>query len=236
MTGNKVLYGLGAAFLAGIGVQVGAAIRARTESEPRTQAVASEIYPSPQTAAARSAVESRSRREPARVEIAEGTPIRVRMGHALSTNTHRAGDVFTATLAAPVTSDGVEIAPSGSTVTGRVVSADKGGRVQGRASLAVQLTSLRTPAGQSVDLTTSTFATRARGTKKNDATKIGIGSGVGAAIGAIAGGGKGAAIGAAAGAGAGTGYVMSTHGAPAVIGSEALITFRLRSPVLLARR
>jgi hypothetical protein len=71
----------------------------------------------------------------------------------------------------------------------------------------------------------------ARATKGRDAMKIGIGSGVGAAIGAIAGGGMGAAIGAAAGGGAGTGVVLATRGAPAVIPSESVLHFALRSPI-----
>jgi hypothetical protein len=240
--GNKVLYGLSAAFLAGVGVQVGAAIRARTgDDRPPTQAVASGTYPAGPVNALHSSrrvatPESSRVQDEGPIQIAEGTTIRVRMAHSLSTTTHRPGDAFTATLAGPLLSDDIVVAPTGSTVTGRVVSSDDGGRVKGRALLAIQATSLRTPAGRTIDLTTNTFAVRARATKKHDAAKIGIGSGVGAAIGAIAGGGKGAAIGAAAGAGAGTGYVMATHGAPAVIGSEALVTFRLRSPVLLARR
>jgi hypothetical protein len=76
----------------------------------------------------------------------------------------------------------------------------------------------------------------AKGTKKEDAVKVGVGSGIGAAIGAIAGGGKGAAIGAGVGAGAGTGVVLATKGDPAVIPSESALTFQLKAPLTVARK
>ena len=139
--------------------------------------------------------------------------------------------MFTVHLEQPLVHGGREIAPKGAEVEGKIVEADKGGRVEGRASLAVQLTKLHTAGGQVVEILTSTITREANATKGKDAVKIGIGSGVGAAIGAIAGGGKGAAIGAAAGAGAGTGVVLATRGAPAVIPSETVLNFELRAPV-----
>jgi hypothetical protein len=154
----------------------------------------------------------------------------VRTTTALSTKTSQAGESFSATLAEPLTAGGVVIAPKGAPVAGVVAAADPGGRVQGRASLTVRLTSLDVN-GRQVDLQTNTFTRVAPGTKKKDAVKVGVASGIGAAIGAIAGGGQGAAIGAGVGAGAGTGAVMATRGAPAVIGAETLLTFRLQSPV-----
>jgi hypothetical protein len=122
------------------------------------------------------------------------------------------------------------VVPKGAEVEGRVVNADQGGRVKGRASISVQLTGLQV-SGKTVPIATNTIAREARGTKGKDAAKIGIGSGIGAAIGAIAGGGKGAAIGAGAGAAAGTGVVLGTRGAAAVIPSESVLIFELRSPV-----
>ncbi|HSB18139.1 MAG TPA: hypothetical protein VLE22_27045 [Bryobacteraceae bacterium] len=168
------------------------------------------------------------------VTLPEGTPLTVRTTTALSTNTQEAGQTFTAHLEKPLVYGGREIAPNGAVVQGRIVEADKGGRVKDRASLAVQLTRLHTAGGHVVEISTSTITREARATKGKDAAKIGIGSGVGAAIGAIAGGGKGAAIGAAAGAGAGTGVVLATHGDPAVIPSESVLDFALSAPVTVA--
>lgn len=168
------------------------------------------------------------------VTLEKGTAVQVRLVPTLSTETHRAGDRFEATLIAPLAADGRTIAPAGAKVWGKVVEADKGGRVSGRARLAVQLTAIETSAGQTLNISTNTVARTARSTKKKDAQKIGIGTGVGAAIGAIAGGGKGAAIGAAAGAGAGTGAVVATRGAPAVLPTESRLTFRLQFSVTLS--
>jgi hypothetical protein len=167
------------------------------------------------------------------VTLPEGTPLAVRTTITLSTNTQEAGQTFTAHLEQPLLHGGREIAPKGAEVEGRIVEADKGGRVKDRASLAVQLIRLQTAGGQ-VEISTGTITREAKATKGKDATKFGIGSGVGAAIGASAGGGKGAAIGAAAGAGAGTGVVLATRGDPAVIPSETVLHFELRAPVTVA--
>ena len=167
------------------------------------------------------------------VTLPEGTPLAVRTTITLSTNTQVTGQTFTAHLEQPLLYSGREIAPKGAEVEGSIVEADKGGRMKDRASLSVQLTRLHTAGGQ-IDISTSTITREANATKGKDAAKIGIGSGIGAAIGAIAGGGKGAAIGAAAGAGAGTGAVLATHGDAAVIPSETVLDFALRSPVTVA--
>lgn len=169
------------------------------------------------------------------VTLPEGTTLVVRTTSTLSTNAQEAGQTFIANLEQPLVHEGLEIAPKGAQVEGRIVEADKGGRVKGRASLAVELTRLHTAGGQAVEISTSTVTHTARATKGKDAVKVGIGSGVGAAIGAIAGGGKGAAIGAGAGAGAGTGVVLATRGDPAVITSETVLNFELRSPVKVPR-
>jgi hypothetical protein len=115
-----------------------------------------------------------------------------------------------------------------------VVESDPGGRVKGVASIAVQLTGLRTDGGQQIEISTGSVARQASTTKRQDAQKVGIGAGVGAAIGAIAGGGKGAAIGAAVGGGAGTGAVLATRGKSAVLASETVLTFKLLYPVTIA--
>jgi hypothetical protein len=163
------------------------------------------------------------------VTLPEGTALKVRTTTAISTKTTNTGDTFTASLVDDLVQDGVTVAPKGSTVRGRVVDSDPGGRVKGKANISVNLTSLDVD-GKSIPLSTDTFAQEAASAVKKDALKVGIGSGLGAAIGAIAGGGKGAAIGAAAGAGAGGATVLATRGNAAVIPSETPITFHLTAP------
>jgi hypothetical protein len=167
---------------------------------------------------------------PKSVTLPAGTVLRIRTDTALSTNSHRSGDRFEGTLAAPVSQDGKIILPSGTAVRGIVVSSEKGGRVRGVASMTLRLTAVRANAKE-ITVDTSSVTFHARTTKKRDAAAIGIGSGLGAAIGAIAGGGSGAAIGALAGGGAGTGYVLGTRGEPVRIAPETPMTFTVRAPV-----
>ena len=168
--------------------------------------------------------------------IATGTPITISTAKTLSTKTDNEGHRFAASLARPIVDGDWVIAKRGALVEGVVVNSDPGGRIKGRASMTVKLRSLQLADGRTVDLTTNSYTKAAKGTKKKDALKIGIGTGIGAAIGAIAGGGKGAAIGAGAGAGAGTGYVLATRGDPAVIPSESQLTFRLQAPITVTKR
>ena len=167
------------------------------------------------------------------VRLPAGTAVDVRTTSTISSKTHAAGTMFTASLErALVTTGGRVLAPAGSRVEGVVSSVDQGGRVKGRASLRLRLVSITTAEGRTVACQTGSYAVLARATKKKDALKVGIGAGVGAAIGAIAGGGKGAAIGSAAGGGAGTGVVLATRGDPAVVPAETQIRFALTAPVV----
>lgn len=168
--------------------------------------------------------------KPRDLVIEAGTPIAVRTTTALSTKTASTGATFAASLVEPLTVEGVVLAPAGSEVTGTVLSSDPGGRVKGKASIAIALKSLTTSQG-SVAIQTSSYQAVANSTVKKDVVRTGIMAGAGAAIGAIAGGGRGAAIGAGIGGGAGVGTAMATRGAAAVIPAESALTFKLTSPV-----
>jgi hypothetical protein len=157
--------------------------------------------------------------------------VRVRTAAAISTKTAKPGDEYPATLDDAIVIGGTVAATKGSDATLRVIEADKGGRIKGRANLTVKLVSLRATNSRTIPVYTGPFTVTAKGGKRGDIAKIGIISGVGAAIGAIAGGGRGAAIGAASGGGAGTGYVMSTRGKAAVIAPETQLRFHLSAPV-----
>src|SRR5918994_14756 len=116
-----------------------------------------------------------------------------------------------ARVAKPVVISGMTVIPEGATVTGAVVSAERAGRVKGRASIVLRFNEVIV-ANTPYRITTTRISRLAEATKGEDATKIGIATGVGTAIGAIAGGKKGAAIGAGVGGGAGTGAVLATRG------------------------
>ena len=185
---------------------------------------------SPVSEASPAKVEAPAPPKPEPITIGAGTPIKIRTQTELSTKSAKTGDTFTATLAEPIMIEDMVVAPRGSQVEGRVVDSDPGGRVKGVATISVRLTRLRV-GDRDVDVSTGVIAHKAHTTKRKDATEIGIGAGIGAAIGAIAGGGQGAAIGAASGGAAGTGLVLATHGDPAVLPAESVLTFRLTAPV-----
>ncbi len=167
---------------------------------------------------------------PEPIVIPAGTKVQIRTTNALSTKTVATGEPFSGSLSAPLVIKGETIAPKGAPVEGVVADADEGGRVKGVASLSLRLTKVEIH-GKMVPVKTGLFVKQAKATKKKDALKVGIGAGIGAAIGALAGGGKGAAIGAGAGGAAGTGVVLATHGDPAVVGAESLISFKLTDAV-----
>lgn len=177
-----------------------------------------------------------ARRDPRTVTIPLGTVLHVRLLERLSTESNTEGDEFSATLDAPLIIDGFVIAERGARAEGKVVSADKGGKVKGVAQLSLMLTQFRSSDGQIVKVQTDSFVREAEKSAKKDALKVGIGAGIGAAIGAIAGGGRGAAIGAGAGSAAGTGAVLATRGEPAELASETRLSFRLSAPVAVTEK
>jgi hypothetical protein len=170
------------------------------------------------------------------VTLTAGTLITVRTIEALSTERNQGGDTFTATLDQPLVADGFVIAERGARLEGRIVSAQRAGRVTGLADLSLELVQLKTSDGQRVPIETQTFVKRGETSKGQDAAKIGTVAAIGAVIGAVAGGGKGAAIGAGAGGAAGAGTVMGTRGKAVVLPPETKISFRLRNSVTLTER
>lgn len=172
---------------------------------------------------------------PPPIVVPAGTRLTVQTMNTISTKTAKAGDDFETTLHQDLRVNNELIAPKGTLVKGRVVTADPGGRVQGKASISIELTTMVLANGNTIRISTSDVAKEATQQVGKDAVKVGIASGIGAAIGAIAGGGKGAAIGAGVGAGAGTAGVMSTRGEAASIPSESILTFALTQPIEVAR-
>lgn len=172
--------------------------------------------------------------QPKSATFAAGTALRVRTTSRISTESHKTGDTFAASLEEPLASEDWVVAPKGAMVEGRILNADKGGRVKGTAQLEIALDRLQTADGRSISLSTKSVTVEAKSTEGKDAAKIAIGTGVGAVIGAIAGGKKGAAIGAATGAGAGTATVLATRGDAAEIAAESLLSFELSSPLTIS--
>jgi hypothetical protein len=160
------------------------------------------------------------------VTVPAGTTLSVILSTPLSSAKNQAGDSFTGNLAEPVVVNGKTVLAKGTKVEGKVVAAEGSGRVSGKATMSLALTSA-TVGGKTISLDTSNLSAEAESTKGRDAAIIGGGAGVGAAIGAITGGKKGAAIGAAVGGGAGTGTVLATKGKEVEFAAETRLDFTL---------
>lgn len=168
--------------------------------------------------------------EPRFAVIPSGSSLHVRLDAPLDSSVNKTGETFRAIVDQDVVVDGKVIAPRGSLVEGKLTNVERSGRVEGRATMSLELTQLSI-GNQSYPLQTSSIVFQAESTKKQDATKVGVGAGLGAVIGAIAGGGKGAAIGAAVGAGAGGATVVATRGKEVRLEAEHKLNFELRRDV-----
>lgn len=164
------------------------------------------------------------------MDVPSGTELVLTLETAVSSETAKADQPVRARVAKPVVIGGMEVIPAGATVTGAVVSAERAGRVKGRASVAMRFNEvivMNTP----YRIATERISRLADATKGEDAKKIGIATGVGTAIGAIAGGKKGAAIGAGIGGGAGTGAVLATRGEEVTIPAGATLRTKITETV-----
>jgi len=164
------------------------------------------------------------------VTIPAGTLLPVELKTTVSSASSNLEDPVRAMLRRPVTIDGYEAVPAGSTLSGVVTAVRRSGRVKGRAHVAVRFNSLEARDGR-MDVRTGTIARTAPATKKEDATKIGIGAGAGAVIGGIVGGGSGAGKGAAIGGAGGTGVVLATRGQEVSLPSGASLSVKRLAPI-----
>ena len=167
---------------------------------------------------------------PPPVVIPAGTLLTVTIDQAVSSKTNNNGDPFAASLAAPISVDGVTVLPTGTRAKGTVVQAESAGRVKGGAVLALTLDSL-TVNGQPYSIQTSEFEETIKGRGKRTAIGAGGGAAFGLIVGGLAGGGKGAAIGALAGGGAGTAGTAFTGKRDITIPAETRLHFKLTAPL-----
>lgn len=121
--------------------------------------------------------------------------------------------------------------PAGSTVRGSVTEVDRGGRMKGKARLAIKFHTIVLADGTQLPFRTDAVVREGQSPGGESAAKVGGAAIGGAILGAILGGGKGAAIGGAVGAGAGTAAAMSNDRNPATLAAGTTVTVRMQAPV-----
>jgi type II secretory pathway pseudopilin PulG len=171
---------------------------------------------------------------PDTLTLPAGTLVQVRTTGWLSSDGNKVGDNVILTLDQPLVVDGLVVARRGQTVTGRVVTAEKAGRVKGVSKLAISLSQLTLVDGQLVDVQTALIKASGGHSNGRDALAVTGTTGFGAAVGAAAAGGSGAAIGAGAGFVAGIAGVLLTRGRPTIIPPESQLTFRVEAPIAIS--
>jgi hypothetical protein len=173
-------------------------------------------------------------------ELAEGTAIHTRLDRELSSSEDGTGTRFTAQVESDVTQNGRVVIPSGSVVHGKVMHADYGRRIAGRASLRLLADEVVLPDGTRYSITALPSQTSSSsGTKVNGegtivskdhpkriAGEYALGAGGGAATGAVLGGPTGAVVGTIIGTGLATTHVLLNRQA-AVLPAGSAGTFGL---------
>ncbi len=157
------------------------------------------------------------------VKLAPGTQIAVRMSTPLNSSLARMGQEWTGTLANNVAVGDQVAASQGAPVTGIVVAAKNGGRMKGKASISMQVTSVN-----GITTLTDTLTKDSTGHTKSNLGYIGGNAAMGAGIGSIAGGASGAGIGAATGAATGTVGAAMTGKRSVEIPPETVLTFTVK--------
>ena len=170
--------------------------------------------------------------QPRQVEVPAGSTVTIRMIDAVDSSVNHPGEIFHASLEAPIVVDNEVVVSKGADVYVRLVAASSAGKYTGKSELHLELVKLEFR-GQSYPLVSSTYSMEGNSRGKNTAEKVGGGAALGAIIGALAGGGKGAAIGAGVGGAGGGVYQGVTHGKQVRIPSETKLDFQLDQPVIV---
>ena len=159
--------------------------------------------------------------KPKTITVPSGTRLVIRMSETIDSRRHSAGHRFRAQLESALTVDGNTVAPRGTMVYGRVVSAKKGGRAVGSSEMAIEFTDLMIE-DQMVEIATS-------GLKAQTGNEAGRSAGRtarAAAIGGLYGGSSSAKKGAKVGLGAS----ILTSGASINVPAGTLVETNLSAP------
>ncbi len=171
--------------------------------------------------------------------IVKGVGLVVHLDSELSTETHRAGHKFTATMREPLMMKTGQALPAGCSLEGEVVLSKRAARVGGKAEMTLEFRQLTTPEGRTYRIFTEPLVLEGESTARGDVEKVVGGTVGGAIIGGVLGGRDGAVKGGAAGGAAGGVWAVATRGNDIVLeagqGVEATLARDLRVPVTIGQ-
>lgn len=170
--------------------------------------------------------------QPKDVLIPASSTVSIRMIDSVDSSVNHAGEVFHASLDAPLVVGESVVVPRGADVYVRLAAASTAGHLKGKSELHLELVKMDFQ-GRSYGLVSDTYSAAGSSRGENTAKKVGGGAIVGALLGGLLGGGKGAAIGAGVGAGGGAVYQGATKGQQVKIPSETKLDFQLSQPVTI---
>ena len=168
--------------------------------------------------------------QPKNVVIPATSTVSIRMIDSIDSKVNHSGEVFHASLDAPLVVGDSVVVPRGADVYVRLASASSAGHFKGRSELHLELVKMDFQ-GRSYDLASDAYTEVGSSRGANTAKKVGGGAIAGALLGGLLGGGRGAAIGAGVGAGGGAIYQGATKGKQVKIPAETKLDFQLSQPV-----
>ncbi|MFZ0519437.1 MAG: BON domain-containing protein [Candidatus Acidiferrales bacterium] len=168
--------------------------------------------------------------QPKDVVIPASSTVSIRMIDGIDSSVNRSGEIFHASLDAPLVVGDSVVVPRGADVYVRLTSASSAGHLKGKSELHLELLKMDFQ-GRSYDLASDTYTEVGSSRGANTAKKVGGGAIAGALLGGLLGGGRGAAIGAGVGAGGGAVYQGATKGKQVKIPAETKLDFQLAQPV-----
>ncbi len=203
-------------------------------TQPRTQQPARPAQPAPTTPGGNVETRTPAGGERATATIAAGTSITLTSNERVCTNTHSAGDRFTAVVAQPVTGSNGAVIPAGARAVVQVTSVRRSGSAGEPIQMGFVVQNVTYEGrtypidGSITDMQVESVRTA---TQRDDATKVIGGAVVGAVIGQIIGRDtRSTVIGAATGAAAGTAVAMATADHEGCLPQGGRIVVRLNSP------
>lgn len=165
------------------------------------------------------------------VTLPAGTVLPVDLQTAVGSDISRVEQSVEGRLRTAVRSNGIEVFPAGTAISGHVTQAQRPGRVKGRGLVALRFTRIDTPGEGTARISTAQISRLAPATKQQDALKIVAPAAAGAVIGRVAGGKDAARKGAVIGGAAGTGYVLSTRGKEVRLVKGTDLSVKLTAPL-----